>query len=211
MMKPISAPMIAISSPATRSMIRRGFLAAAGASSCSQRNVRATGPAAGNGRGRSYTDAVERAGDLERLIDLPRAIVWDALLDPVLVEGWLHPTARLLDGDVRERVDPAPDATAVLETVLEPFGRLRFELDERDGGTRGTSTSSGCRRRARAGTTASTAWRTCCAGIRSTGATSRPRSGTPERRASAACSYEHERTTNVANGLATFYRRRMER
>ena len=83
---------------------------------------------------------MERAGDLERLIDLPRAIVWDALLDPVLVEGWLHPTARLLSGDVSERVDPVPGETAVLETVAEPFGRLRFELDERSGGTRGTST-----------------------------------------------------------------------
>ncbi len=83
---------------------------------------------------------MDGAGDLERLIDLPRAIVWDALLDPVLVEGWLHPTARLVSGEVRERREPSPDATAVLETALEPFGRLRFELDERDGGTRGTST-----------------------------------------------------------------------
>lgn len=83
---------------------------------------------------------MEGAGDLERLIDLPRPIVWDALLDPVLVEGWLHPTERLLAGDVRERADPLPGASAVLETVLEPYGRLRFELDERDGGTRGTST-----------------------------------------------------------------------
>lgn len=82
---------------------------------------------------------MERAGDLERLIDLPRSIVWDALLDPVLVEGWLHPTARLLDGAV-QRVDPAPGRTAVLESVLEPFGWLRFELDEREGGTRATST-----------------------------------------------------------------------
>ncbi len=77
---------------------------------------------------------------LERRIDLPRAIVWDALLDPVLVEGWLHPTARLLDGEIRERVDPAAGETAVLVTVLEPFGALRFELDELGGGTRGTST-----------------------------------------------------------------------
>ncbi len=83
---------------------------------------------------------MEGAGDLERLIDLPRAIVWDALLDPVLVEGWLHPVARLVSADVRELAEPAPGVTAVLETVLEPFGRLRFELDERDGGTRGTST-----------------------------------------------------------------------
>ncbi len=83
---------------------------------------------------------MERAVDIERLIDLPRSIVWDALLDPVLVEGWLHPAARLLEGDMRELVEPAPDATAVLETVVEPFGRLRFELDERAGGTRGSST-----------------------------------------------------------------------
>ena len=83
---------------------------------------------------------MERAGDLERLIDLPRSIVWEALIDPVLVEGWLHPTARPVDGEVQDRVDPAPGRTAVLDTVLEPFGNLRFELDEREGGTRGTST-----------------------------------------------------------------------
>jgi hypothetical protein len=77
----------------------------------------------------------------ERRIDLPRAIVWDGLVDPVLVEGWLHPTARLLDGEVGELIDPAPGATAVLATVLEPFGALRFELDELEGGTRGTSTA----------------------------------------------------------------------
>lgn len=78
---------------------------------------------------------------VDRRIDLPRVIVWDALLDPVLVEGWLHPTARLLEGDVGERIDPAPGTTAVLATVLEPFGELRFELDELEGGTRGTSTA----------------------------------------------------------------------
>ena len=79
----------------------------------------------------------------ERRIDLPRAIVWDALIDPVLVEGWLHPTVRLLDGVV-ERVDPVPGETAVLATSLttgaQPFGELRFELDELPGGTRGTFT-----------------------------------------------------------------------
>jgi hypothetical protein len=83
---------------------------------------------------------VEGAGTIERRIDLPRSIVWDALLDPILVEGWLHPTARLLDGDVSELIAPAPGDIAVLATVLEPFGALRFELDELDGGTRGTST-----------------------------------------------------------------------
>ncbi len=83
---------------------------------------------------------VDGVAGLERRIDLPRAIVWEALLDPVLVEGWLHPSARLLDGDVGERIDPVPGETAVLATVLQPFGALRFELDELEGGTRGTST-----------------------------------------------------------------------
>lgn len=63
------------------------------------------------------------------------------MLDPVLVEGWLHPTVRLLDGEVGERIEPVPGETAVLATVLEPFGELRFELDEVEGGTRGTSTA----------------------------------------------------------------------
>jgi hypothetical protein len=84
---------------------------------------------------------VDGVAEVERRIDLPRSIVWDALLDPVLVEGWLHPTARLVDGDPGERIEPAPGATAVLATVLAPFGSLRFELDELEGGTRGTSTA----------------------------------------------------------------------
>ncbi|HEX7834469.1 MAG TPA: hypothetical protein VF479_03255 [Pseudolysinimonas sp.] len=83
---------------------------------------------------------MDRSETIERRIDLPRSIVWDALLDPVLVEGWLHPTARLLDGEVTELLEPAPELPAVLETVLEPFGELRFELDELAGGTRGSST-----------------------------------------------------------------------
>lgn len=83
---------------------------------------------------------MDRSETIERRIDLPRSIVWDALLDPVLVEGWLHPTARLLDGEVTELLEPAPELPAVLATVLEPFGALRFELDEVAGGTRGSST-----------------------------------------------------------------------
>lgn len=83
---------------------------------------------------------MEGVAVLERQIDMPRSIVWDALVDPVLVEGWLDPVARLVDGDVSERRDPEPGDVAVLATVLEPFGELRFELREREGGTRGTST-----------------------------------------------------------------------
>ena len=117
-----------------------------------------------------------RVRDFERRIDLPRAIVWDALLDPVLVEGWLHPTARLLDGDVGERIEPAPGETAVLATALEPFGALRFELDERGGrNARHVDVRSGSAPSdRRTGPTGSTISRTCCADIRGTGATARP-------------------------------------
>lgn len=82
---------------------------------------------------------MEGRAQLERRIDLPRAIVWDALVDPVLVEGWLHPTVRLIDG-VAELIEPAPEVAAVLDTVVDPFGALRFELGDAVGGTRGTST-----------------------------------------------------------------------
>ena len=54
---------------------------------------------------------------IERVIDLPRAIVDDALVDPVLVEGWLHPVLRLLD-----------------------FTVVRVAAEEVPGGTRGPST-----------------------------------------------------------------------
>jgi uncharacterized protein YndB with AHSA1/START domain len=60
---------------------------------------------------------MESAVHIERVIDLPRAIVDDALIDPVLVEGWLHPTLRLTD-----------------------FPDVRLTSEELPGGTRGTST-----------------------------------------------------------------------
>jgi uncharacterized protein YndB with AHSA1/START domain len=60
---------------------------------------------------------VEAAVRIERVIDLPRAIVDDAFIDPVLVEGWLHPVLRLAD-----------------------FPDVRLSSDEVPGGTRGTST-----------------------------------------------------------------------
>ena len=87
---------------------------------------------------------MEPTVQLERVIDLPRSIVWDALVDPVLVEGWLHPALRLVDGEpaveLRERVDPAPGADAVLEVRGDELGELRMTVAERDGGTRGSST-----------------------------------------------------------------------
>ena len=54
---------------------------------------------------------------IERVIDLPRVIVGYALVDPVLVEGWLHPVLRLTD-----------------------FTEVRLSAEEVPGGTRGTST-----------------------------------------------------------------------
>ena len=81
---------------------------------------------------------------IERVIDLPRVIVWDALVDPVLVEGWLHPELLLVGGEpaveLRERVDPSAGADAVLRVRGDELGELRLTLAERAGGTRGSST-----------------------------------------------------------------------
>jgi len=60
---------------------------------------------------------VQAALRIERVIDLPRAIVGDALVDPVLVEGWLDP-----------------------ERGLGDFPDVRLSTEEVPGGTRGSST-----------------------------------------------------------------------
>lgn len=92
--------------------------------------------------------------DFQRTIDLPPVIVWDALVDPDLLAGWL--------GDVRilstESHDfhilwPGADArqsTAGTVTAFEVLRRLRIETDNRGtiecvlrsipGGFRGSST-----------------------------------------------------------------------
>ena len=79
---------------------------------------------------------------IERTLDLPRVIVWDALVDPQLVEGWLHPTERLVGGaepiEYRDPDDPA--APAILHVRSAELGEVRIELAEIAGGTRGTST-----------------------------------------------------------------------
>ena len=54
---------------------------------------------------------------IERVIDLPRVIVSDALVDPVLIEGWLDPVLRMTD-----------------------FPEVRISTDDVPGGTRGSST-----------------------------------------------------------------------
>ena len=76
---------------------------------------------------------------VERVIDLPRSIVWDGLVEPVLVEGWFDPELRLVDGEPRvvvlERRDPER-----LRVHVAAIGELGFAAEERAGGTRGTST-----------------------------------------------------------------------
>lgn len=78
---------------------------------------------------------------LEREIDLPRGIVWEALVDADLVGGWLHPSERLITGtspvEFREPDDPAEPA--VLEVISPSFGDVRIVLARVDGGTRGES------------------------------------------------------------------------
>jgi uncharacterized protein YndB with AHSA1/START domain len=79
---------------------------------------------------------------IERDLDLPRGIVWEALVDAALVEGWLHPSERLVTGtspvEYREPDDPA--APAVIEVISPSFGDVRIVLIRLDGGTRGEST-----------------------------------------------------------------------
>lgn len=80
---------------------------------------------------------------LELELDLPRGIVWEALVDPELVGGWLHPSDRLVTGttpvEFREPDDPA--TPAVLEVISPSFGRVRIVLVRLEGGTRGESTA----------------------------------------------------------------------
>ncbi|MGN6273265.1 MAG: SRPBCC family protein [Protaetiibacter sp.] len=79
---------------------------------------------------------------IERDLDLPRGIVWEALVDPELVGGWLHPSERLVTGtspvEFREPDDPAEPA--VLEVISPSFGDVRVVLIRNEGGTRGEAT-----------------------------------------------------------------------
>lgn len=79
---------------------------------------------------------------LERSIGLPRGIVWEALVDPVLVAGWLHPDETLVDGTTGIAfVEPEHAARpAELQVVSPVFGDVRIELAAVAGGRRGEST-----------------------------------------------------------------------
>lgn len=89
---------------------------------------------------------------VERRIDLPPRLVWAALVDPALVEGWLHPTARLVpdsasvgDSDGAPGLASTPqiidlDEPLQLAVHSSVLGRLRFDLSEFPGGSRDAST-----------------------------------------------------------------------
>lgn len=90
----------------------------------------------------------------DRDYELPRGIVWAALVDPVLVSGWLGEADIDAAPGGRYRLDwvgsphyPGTDGT--IETILAPdrltiaserHGKFDFRLDELEGGSRGTST-----------------------------------------------------------------------
>jgi uncharacterized protein YndB with AHSA1/START domain len=92
---------------------------------------------------------------IERDYDIPREIVWDALVDEDLVSGWIA-EARI-EPRVGGRYDltwmhptpPPPPSTGEildfaelerLEVVTNDLGTLTFELEALPGGTRGSST-----------------------------------------------------------------------
>lgn len=75
-----------------------------------------------------------------RRVDLPPTIVWAALVDPVLVEGWLHPTERLVDAPEDGVVVHLLEEPSLLATSSPQLGELRFVLTPTGGGSRGTST-----------------------------------------------------------------------
>ena len=91
---------------------------------------------------------------LTRDLDLPRVIVWDALVDQDLVSGWLGEAAivPVVGGEYNLTRVHLPDTPTTFGriTVLQPLerlhidttdvGLLEFALEERAGGSRSTST-----------------------------------------------------------------------
>ncbi|HEX4058446.1 MAG TPA: SRPBCC domain-containing protein [Galbitalea sp.] len=97
--------------------------------------------------------------EFARDFDLPPAIVWDALVDDVLVEGWLA-TARIephvgglywldwqsgtslaaTNGVITEFEPPAAGSAGLLVVATDNIGTLEFSLAATPGGTRGSGT-----------------------------------------------------------------------
>ncbi len=92
--------------------------------------------------------------DLTRDLDLPRVIVWDALIDPDLVSGWLapaeiEPSAGGIYNLVWTHRPTYTDTFGRITLVQHPerlhvdttnLGRLEFSLESVDGGFRETGT-----------------------------------------------------------------------
>lgn len=90
----------------------------------------------------------------ERTIDLPREIVWDAIVDEDLVSGWLADASiEPVEGGRYDLTwlhpDPFPPTIGRIQLIVEPerlevatsnAGALTFELEDLAGGTRGRST-----------------------------------------------------------------------
>ena len=104
----------------------------------------------------TYTGSVpEDDISFERDYDLPVSIVWDALVDDVLVEGWLAAATidprvggqYLLNWQSGSTLRPTAGVIAVLEprrrlrVETDNIGVLDFELESVEGGTRGTGTT----------------------------------------------------------------------
>ncbi|MCY7412760.1 MAG: SRPBCC domain-containing protein [Salinibacterium sp.] len=95
-----------------------------------------------------------RTVELERDYELPRGIVWDALIDEELVSGWLaeaeiepepggryalHWTHREPQARTEGRIIAMDAPHSLLIETREP-STIRFDLLHLDGGSRGTST-----------------------------------------------------------------------
>ena len=92
--------------------------------------------------------------DLVREIDLPRVIVWDALIDPDLVSGWLAPAEiEPIAGGIYNLVWPHrptyADTFGRISLLQHPerlhidtsnLGRIEFSLESVEGGFRDTGT-----------------------------------------------------------------------
>ena len=104
----------------------------------------------------AYSGAVTQSTlRFRRQIDLPPAIVWDALIDPVLLEGWLaNATVEAEPGGLYRLDWIEPSGLVPFVGVIDRFDRehtlsattadarsLRFDLDPEPGGTRGSASA----------------------------------------------------------------------
>ncbi|TAL45284.1 MAG: hypothetical protein EPN91_02725 [Salinibacterium sp.] len=95
-----------------------------------------------------------RSFRFERDYGLPRVIVWDALIDPDLVSGWLGEAEITpeIDGEYDLRAHPEDPSRKTLGRIValrhlerldvetSDLGLINFRLTELPGGSRGTST-----------------------------------------------------------------------